>query len=70
MGKNLPKGRKTKEIKETKNLTASFRVFKDLFMSSLTLLKELLPEIKIDYLLADTAYSSLDYLKIAQACGC
>ncbi len=72
----MPRGRKTKETKETKeNLTASFRVFKDLFASSINLLKNLLPErsvaqIKITYLVADTAYGGLDYLKIAQEYGC
>ena len=73
LGKNLPKGRKIKETKGTKikeNLTASFRVFKDFFTSSISLLKNLLPEIKIAYLVADTAYGSLDYLKIAQEYGC
>jgi putative transposase len=76
-GKNLPKGRKTKETKETKatketkeNLTASFRVFKDLFTTTMNALKNLLPAIKIAFLVADTAYGTLDYLKIAQAYGC
>ncbi len=63
-GKKLPKGKKAKESKESEtkeNLTASFRLFKDLFTSSLNLLRELLPEIKMSYL-----YGSLDYLKIAE----
>jgi hypothetical protein len=46
-GKNLPKGRKTKGAKATKatkeNLTASFRVFKDLFTTTMNALKNLLP---------------------------
>jgi len=76
-GQNLRKGRKTKEIKEIKetkeikeNLTASFRVFKELFTSSISLLKTLMADIKIAYLVADTAYGTLDYLKTAQEYGC
>ncbi len=77
-GKNLPKGRPKKEIKdkksitkqETENLTASFRVFKELFESSLLLLKNTIFGIKITYLVADCAYGSLDYLGIALTNGC
>lgn len=80
-GKNLPKGRKTNaskaaskaagEIQAPKeNLTASFRVFKELFSSVLILLRDLMPAIKIPYLVADSAYSGIDYLKVAAMYGC
>jgi putative transposase len=72
-GTNLPKGRPKKDTQpkesitkqEDKNSTASFRVFKGLFESSLKLLKNLLWDIKITHLVADCAYSGLDYLQIA-----
>jgi hypothetical protein len=51
-------------------LTASFRVFKDLFTTTINALKNLIPAIKIAFLVAATAYGSLAYLKIAQAYGC
>jgi putative transposase len=77
-GTNLPKGRpkkenttKTSEAKqETANATASFRVFKELFISSLLLLKSSIFGVKITHLVADCAYSSLDYLQIALANHC
>lgn len=76
-GKNLPKGRKTNASKAIEgvlapkeNLTASFRVFKKLFSGVLILLKDLMPEIKISYLVADSAYSGIDYLKTAAIYGC
>jgi putative transposase len=82
-GKNLPKGRPKKLVKnekivitqENENSTgrhsaASFRVFKDLFISSLKLLKNSNLGIKITHLVADCAYGSLDYLKIALDNSC
>ena len=77
-GKNLPKGRPKKDTKpkesitkqENKNSTASFRVFKELFEGSLKLLKTLLLDIKITHLVADCAYSGLDYLQIALDNSC
>lgn len=77
-GKNLSKGRPKKENKDKKvdsqkkttNLTASFRVFKDLFESSLLVLKKTIFNIKITHLVADCAYSGLDYLKIALENNC
>ena len=78
VGKNLPKGRPKKENKDKKvetqqkisNLTASFRVFKDLFINSLNLLKSSILGIKITHLVADCAYGGLDYLQIALNNGC
>ena len=77
-GKNLPKGRPKKLAKnekivitqENENSTASFRVFKDLFISSLKLLKNSNLGIKITHLVADCAYGSLNYLKIALTNDC
>lgn len=77
-GKNLPKGRPKKDNKpnkdttkqEDKYTTASFRVFKELFESSLKLLKKLICDIQITHLVADCAYSSLEYLQIALDNGC
>ena len=79
-GKNLPKGRKAKEANPTKetsekkevkeNFTASFRVFKELFTNSINLLKKMLPDIKIAFLVADTAYGTIDYLNVAEEYAC
>ncbi len=74
-GKNLSKGRPKKENKvnsqkETTNPTASFRVFKDLFESSLLLLKKTIFDIKVTHLVADCAYSSLNYVQIASENNC
>jgi hypothetical protein len=77
-GENLPKGRPKKEHKlnegttkqEDTNPTASFRVFKELFEISLKLLKSLIFDIKITHLVADCAYSGLEYLQIALDNGC
>jgi putative transposase len=77
-GKNLPKGRPKKGIinekslvkPEIENLTASFCVFKVLFINSLMLLKNTILGIKITHLVADSAYGSLDYLKIALENSC
>ena len=73
-GKNLPKGRKPKTLKvKTKaeeNQTASFRVFKELFTSTLLALKALIPSICVTHLVADTAYGTKDYLKVAALHDC
>ncbi len=74
----MPKGRSKKDNQgkkgvkkqENTNLTASFRVFKELFESSLLLLKKTIFGIKITHLVADCAYSSLDYLQIAVTNDC
>jgi putative transposase len=76
--RNLPKGRPKKENtakqettkQETASSTASFRVFKALFESSLLLLKKTISAIKITHLVADCAYSGLDYLQIALENNC
>ena len=75
LGKNLPKGRKSKTTKTTpikpkENLTASFRIFKELFTTTLLGIKALMPSIRITHLVADTAYGTLDYLKTALLYDC
>lgn len=73
-GKNLPKGRKPKasnvKAKAKENQTASFRVFKELFTTVLLALKDLIPSIYVTHLVADTAYGTKDYLKIAALYDC
>jgi hypothetical protein len=73
-GKGQPKGRK----KGTKNAakgaippveTASFRAFKTFFMALMALFATLMPEFKIAYLVVDSAYGNLNYLKLAKEKG-
>lgn len=68
-GKALPKGRKkgSKNKGGQTNQTACFRTFKALWQESMALLKHYLPAIKLTHLVADSAYGTLDYLRLATA---
>ena len=61
--KNAPKGEK--EVYET----ASFRAFKAFFVSIMNLLSSIIPDLKIAYLVVDSAYGNLQYLKLAKTKG-
>lgn len=73
-GKGKAKGRKKgtkntpKEEKEEYE-TASFRAFKAFFLDIMSLLSGLIPNIKVAYLVIDSAYGNLQYLKLAQEKG-
>jgi putative transposase len=73
-GQALPKGRKkgTKNQVAGKkpNETASFRAFNTLFTKAMDGIRRLLTDIKLTHLVADSAYSSLDYLSVAQSYKC
>lgn len=68
-GQALLKGRKkgSKNKPGQTNQTASFRTFKALWQHSMTVLKQYLPAIKLTHLVADSAYGTLDYLRLATA---
>ena len=63
----LPKGRKKgiKNKESVENPTASYRVFKALFNTVIDLLTDICPQIRISYLVLDSAYGTLDYQVIA-----
>lgn len=73
-GKGKAKGRKkgTKNTpKEEKELyeTASFRTFKAFFIEIMRLLSSIIPQLSMAYLVVDSAYGNLQYLKLAKEKG-
>jgi len=70
-GEALAKGRKKGSKNRPKQPveTASLRAFTSLWQESLSLIKTYLPTIKLTHLVADSAYSSLAYIKLAQDKG-
>ena len=73
-GKGKEKGRKkgtkntAKEEKEQYE-TASFRAFKSFFVELIRLLSSIIPDLKLTYLVVDSAYGNLQYLKLAKEKG-
>lgn len=61
--KNTPKSEKV--VPET----APFRAFKAFFLDIMRLLSSLIPELKMTYLVVDSAYGNLQYLKLAKENG-
>lgn len=73
-GKGKEKGRKkgTKNTpKEEKELyeTASFRAFKSFFVEIMRLLSSIIPQLQLTYLVVDSAYGNVQYLKLAKEKG-
>lgn len=70
-GTSLPKGRKkgSKNQPKPDNTTASFRAFQNLWQETMGLIKEYLPLLRLTHLVADSAYGTLDYLKLANQHG-
>jgi putative transposase len=70
-GQRLSTGRKkgSKNGSKQANNTASFRVFTSLWQESIGIVKKYLPAIKLTHLVADSAYSSVDYINLAQQKG-
>jgi putative transposase len=64
LSKGRKKGSKNK-VKE-ENPTASFRVFKLMFNKVVGLLSIFHPSIKVQFLVLDTAYGTVDYYKLAE----
>jgi putative transposase len=57
---------KKEEKQEKESLSSAFRVFKELFTETMDQLKIALPQLKVTHLVADSAYASLSYLRIAE----
>ena len=70
-GQTLAKGRKKGSNNQPRQPvgSASLRTFSRLWQESLSLLKTQLPKIKRTHLVADSAYSSLAYIQLAQEKG-
>ena len=68
-GITAPKGRKkgTKNKPRVENPTASFRAFKIIFNKITALITATCPNIKISYLIVDTAYGTLAYYELSNA---
>lgn len=72
-GATLPRGRK----KETKNKTkeetgedkAALRTFRSVFSKTLTAFGKLLPALKVNYVVADTAYTNENYAALIEENG-
>jgi len=70
-GTSIQKGRKKGSPNKARpdNNTASFRAFQSLWQETMRLLKQYLPLLQLTHLVADSAYSTLDYLKLANEQG-
>ena len=73
-GKGKPKGRKkgtknTPKVVTDDNETATFRAFKGFFVEIMSLFSTIIPELSLSYLVVDSAYGNLQYLKLAKEKG-
>jgi putative transposase len=69
-----PVGRTKGTINKPKSVenvveTPSFRTFKALFTSSIKEIRETMPNIKLQHIIGDNAYATLQYLKLADELG-